>query len=51
MEPIFTRIKPGESGGLISFLNEVFSGSRDSGHFEENLPRMFLNYSYLFCIF
>ena len=40
MEPSFERIKPDEGGELIAFLNEVFSGAPDSGHFEENLPRM-----------
>ena len=40
MEPFFARIRPEEGGELIAFLNEVFSGAPDSGHFEENLPRM-----------
>ncbi|MBE6724205.1 MAG: GNAT family N-acetyltransferase [Ruminococcaceae bacterium] len=40
MEPIFAQIRPEESGELTAFLNEVFSGAPDSGHFEENLPRM-----------
>ena len=40
MEPEFARIGPDEGGELIAFLNEVFSGAPDSGHFEENLPRM-----------